>query len=114
MSIDIDLVINTGVEETVVEEVGNYTHNCQGMWTLALHETGCEKGLCDFDGLLASAAIALLSPAVDYMFAPEHHDTFTLMNPKNGWGNFESARDFLQKFLRDCQQHPLCTIRTSC
>lgn len=113
MSIDIDLVINTGNGETTVVDVGNMTHNVQPMWVLALKTTSSvDMDLCDFDGWLASDAVPLLDKALVHM--RDHESEYTPLTPSNGWGNYETAVEYLSTFMTACREHPLCTIRTNC
>lgn len=114
MSIDIDLVINTGKNERIVVTVGNYTHNCQPMWTLALSETGSDLRLCEFDGMSAAEAVQHLALAVAYMEAPNNRAQFIALNPANGWGDYEGAYRYLREFYEACKDNPLCTVRTDC
>lgn len=127
MSINIYMVINTGLEDTSVYDVGNYTHNCQRMWTLALNASGFKPtaliafwaehdslDLCLMDGMKASDAYPILEKAVSHMDNPENRATYEAMNPANGWGDFKSAREYLRKLAVACRDYPSCTIRTSC
>lgn len=115
MSIDIDLMIDTGLEMTSVYEVGNYTHNCQPMWSHALKETGSEiPHLCGFNQVEASKAFPILQAAVAHMDDPANHETYEAMNPSNGWGKFKSAREYLRNFMFACRDYPKCIIYTSC
>jgi hypothetical protein len=115
MSIDIDLSINTGHEFVSVVNVGNYTHNCQPMWNLALKETGSTiPHLCGFNEVLAQDAFPILQAAIIHMDDPQNRATYEAMNPDNGWGEFISAREYLRTFMDACRDHPLCTIEVSC
>lgn len=115
MSIDIYLSINTGKHMHVMVEVGNYTHNCQPMWWLALAEGAhVEMSLCDFDGMAADKASPLLELAVAHMRAEENRDRYVDLNPSNGWGDYETALEYLNAFYEACVEHPLCIIETSC
>ena len=113
MSIDIDLEINTGKHTVFVVEVGNYTHNVQPMWRKALKAaSGSDYGLCDLNGTRASESIPVLEKAVKHM--RENKEEYLPLNPTNGWGNYEGALQYLETLLECCQEHPLCTIATSC
>ena len=117
MSIDIDLCIDTGHPDGPVSviEVGNYTHNCQPMWSHALKETGAKiTHLCDFYDMSANEAYPMLQRAFNHMNNPKNRETYEAMNPENGWGDFVTAREYLRKFTEACGDHPKCTIRTSC
>lgn len=117
MSIDIYLEIDTGHPDGPVDvvDVGNYTHNCQPMWTHALESTGAEiTRLCQFDEMSAYDAYPMLQRAYNHMKKPENEETYKAMNPPNGWGEYHSALDYLRRFTEACGDHPKCTIRTSC
>lgn len=107
MSYDLDLRIDTGGEHPVtVHDVGNYTSNVSGMWTKALGFP-----LADLDGRLAADAIPDLRRAAWAM--ANNPDTYRAMNPENGWGDYEGARDYLVQLLEGCLAHPKTTIGVS-
>lgn len=115
MSIDIDLSIDTGHGLVSVVDVGNYTHNCQSMWSHALKETGAPiTRLCSFHLVDVETALPMLENAVAHMDDPANEAVYIAMNPKNGWGNFESAREYLRRLMLACRDNPKCTIETSC
>lgn len=113
MSIDIDLVIDTGNNYTTVEVVGNMTHNVQPMWRKALQITsGVDMNLCDFNEWGAEKALPLLEKALEHM--KQNRDEYVPLNPSNGWGSYESAVEYLSDFVTACQDHPACMIITDC
>lgn len=113
MSIDIDLVINTGLSEAVVVGVGNMTHNVQPMWRKAIKETSNrDMNLCDFDGWLAEKAVSILGSALQHML--ENKQSYLPLNPSNGWGSYQTAVEYLENFYKQCCEHPRCIIRTDC
>jgi len=107
MSYDIGLYINTGIEETEVMDIGNYTYNCSGMFRKALPaEYGGINGL---SGKVAGDEIPALRIAVRDM--EEQPEVYSAMNPPNGWGNYEGALQFLKDILAACKTHPATIIR---
>lgn len=103
MSWDVSLAIDTGVELTEVIDIGNYTSNVHTMYSEALGFP-----FRDLHGKNAGDVVPLLDKAVNDMTRrPQHYEQF---NPPNGWGDFDSALDFLSKLLSACKKHPKCTV----
>lgn len=130
MSIDLYLQIDTGRADgklSLVEDIGNYTHNCQPMWNRAF-ETSAFKHpelaasviddghswLCRLTGKKAGDILELIKDAIADMDNPLNESAYLALNPANGWGEFTSARDYLRRFYTACAQNPLCTIYASC
>lgn len=105
MSYDISMVMDTGGEcPAEVEEVGNYTYNCGQMFFQALGG----RALSSLHGEVASEIADLVWKAVrDMRDRPAHYRT---MNPENGWGDCESAADYLQRLANACSRHPKAMI----
>ena len=40
-------------------------------------------------------------------------DEYKLLNPKNGWGDYDGALEFLVDFLVACDQHPKSIVGVS-
>lgn len=113
MSYDVDLVIDTGGEYPPrVVEVGNYTWNVRPMHVLAFAAAGRENsGVQELDGMACIDARPLLETAVAHMDDPSNRETYEKLNPSNGWGDFEGAREFLRRIMQACVEHPKCSIR---
>lgn len=77
----------------------NHTSNCGGMWHKAL---GIE--LRRLQGMKTQDAIPILINGITEMIA--NPAVYKEMNPENGWGDYESAREYLQKLLTLCQKYP--------
>ena len=103
MSYDIDLVIDTGVEERTVVTVGNYTSNVAGMWKKALGYS-----LRELDNKKADSCIEDLRKAIANM--EDNPKEYKEMNPPNGWGDYEGALNYLRKLLDACVKNPKCKI----
>lgn len=109
MSYSIYLEIDTGGPgAATVHEVGNYTSNVTPMWYKALGFP-----LKELQGKPASECIELLERAIDHTQDPTNRDEYLALNPKNGWGNFDGAVEFLKRFLEGCRLHPKTTIYIS-
>jgi hypothetical protein len=101
------LMIDTGgPESATVAEIGNYTSNVSNMWAMAL-----DMPLADLHEKNAGEAIPILESAIADMNA--HPGNYRAMNPPNGWGNFEGARDYLKKLLHACKENPKAFIYVS-
>ena len=106
MSLDVYL---TAVRPTEVFSA-NYTHNVgrmaeaaglyQAVWHP--HEIGITKA-----GQLAP----LLRAGIERMEC--HPETYTALNPKNGWGSYETFVPWLKAYADACEAHPDADIRTS-
>ena len=105
MSYDVNLMINTGIEEHEVVDCGNYTYNVSPMYYKAFGE----KGINAIDDMKASDVIPILKKVIIYFI--EHEDELKLLNPENDWGNYEGALNYIQGILHECRRHPACTVR---
>lgn len=108
MSYDIDLymTVDTGGStpvEIVIAGVGNYTSNVAGMWSDAL---GCR--LADLNKKTAGDCVPALESAVAAMTADPIK--YEAMNPANGWGDYQGARDYLARLRDACSEHPKATV----
>lgn len=103
MSWDIDLVINTGIKDKMVENVGNYTWNVSPMYTEALGYT-----LSELDGEKAKSVVGELQQG--YMRMLDNPQKYKKMNPPNGWGDYEGALKYLRDLIVACQENPDCKI----
>ena len=108
MSYDIWLEIDTGTGEMhEVVEIGNMTSNVAPMWRKAMPP----DGLAGLDGRRCADVIGDLQVAVEVM--EKYPDVYRELNPPNGWGDYESALEYLTRMRDMAQQHPACTIRIS-
>lgn len=111
MSLDIyiGLPVDTGSSEKQWFEAGsfNITHNVSRMWDKA----GVYECLYNWHGRKAEELIEPLSNAIqDMLIKPREYET---LNPKNGWGDFIGAKEFLRKVVDCCSEHPKCIIHIS-
>lgn len=90
----------------VFDDLGNYTYNCGPMFA---HKAG--KSLSDFHGAtckeLSDALFLVLRDMKD------HPQTYDAMNPENGWGDFESWKEYLENIYKACLEHPEGTVDVS-
>lgn len=106
MSYDIYLKIFTGNTEQHFMDIGNHTSNTSKMWNDAMG-----KPLYELDGIMAEDAIWHLERGIKNMKdSPEY---FKEMNPKNGWGNYDTALKYLEDILTACKEHPKTKIEIS-
>lgn len=112
MSYDVRLEIDTGGEYPAgVTDTRSPTYNLEPMFRealgMAMQTRGDEPAL---DGMLAANALPIIRAALARMAAEP--DVFRALNPKNGWGDFEGAVEFLRWLQDACRDHPKATVRT--
>lgn len=108
MSYDIWLEIDTGGEERArVANSINYTSNVRPMWDLALKGLPIEH-VADMHERLAGDCVGPLRAAVETMKLD--FEQFEALNPPNGWGNANGAREFLAELADMCAAHPKATV----
>ncbi len=107
MSYDIWLTILTEENERItISDIGNYTSNVSNMWCKALGHP-----LKRLNQKKASDVIDVLIKAIsDMNKEPKEYKT---MNPKNGWGDYQGAKDYLETLFKECQKHPKAIIEMS-
>jgi hypothetical protein len=111
VSYDFWLEIDTGDPEPhVIDSDLNYTSNVHPMWDLALKGQAVE-GVAEMHGLIAGDCVGSLRGAVAEM--DRHPLTFAAMNPENGWGDANGAREFLERMASACAAHPKATVAVS-
>lgn len=108
-------------------EVGNITYNIGGMWHDALGFAGSTEhpvkeimgwgesngrfGIHAFEGAPGVEAAGPLMEAVRRMEADP--DRYRAMNPENGWGNADGAREFLRRLANMAAECPTFRIRVT-
>ena len=109
-------------------EVGDLTWNLAPMLAKALELPGADLGggehcfpwvnggdpaarygILAFDMAPALEAAGPIAQAIARMKAAP--DEFRAMNPKNGWGTYEGALEFMEKFYMACCDRPSWRIR---
>lgn len=106
MSYDVSLMMDTGNGLTEIVDCGNYTYNVSPMYYDVL-----EGGLNSLSQMPAQqAAIALFGAIAKLEESPAK---YKLMNPKNNWGDYNGAIQFLRNIRNKCLKHPLTTVRIS-
>lgn len=103
MSLDI------GLAKMQMAEVysANYTHNVTHMWRLA----GVYDALYNSEGKKAEEILLELERGLNAMKAEP--EKYRALNPVNGWGKYESAVEFLEKFLQACYENSSAVITVS-
>ena len=87
-------------QHTGGRNLGDYTWNTGPMFFKASGGTN----LSNLNGLEARDAARVLDAALVEMTA--HADEYRAMNPANGWGDFDTFREWLQKILEACREMP--------
>ena len=85
----------------------NYTHNVTPMWNLA----GVYEALYESEDKKTLEIVQTLKNGLTNMLL--HPDDFKKLNPENGWGDYDTAVNFLRDVIHACEKHPNGTIRIS-
>jgi hypothetical protein len=90
----------------------NYTYNVAPMFSRALPErpTG-RSGIRQLNGMRGGAAKELLTLAIGKMEA--YPSEYKVLNPSNGWGDYDSALELLRELRRWCEAAPDARMRVS-
>jgi hypothetical protein len=116
MSLDVSLYfeIDTGgpsSSKSVTVYEANYTHNCGAMAVEAgLYQYVWRPDECD-DIKTAADLIEPLRRGIKMM--EDEPATFIAMNPKNGWGKYETFVPWLRRYLEACVEYPKAKIEVS-
>jgi hypothetical protein len=92
----------------------NYTSNVSMLFRAAFaipYNRPESGGIRDLDGIRCSKAVSILALVLTFMYNPENASTFKALNPTNKWGDFETARAFLQRILNGCLAYPQARLR---
>lgn len=79
-------------------DVGNMTYNVSPMYGKAMGIT-----ISDLNGKKAEKVIPILIKGIKEM--EDNPKIYKKMNPPNGWGDYETAIEFLQDILIACQEN---------
>jgi hypothetical protein len=99
--------VETGAGESLSTHGANITHNVTPMW----REAGIYDALYDSDGKRAGDIIETLRRGIADM--EDRPEVYRAMNPKNGWGNYDGALNWLREWLAECVKHPNALIGVS-
>lgn len=107
MSWDIWLITELDGHEIEVGESFNYTHNCNGM----IRDAGFEDWPYFVDGWGAKK----LGVSLDKLISNLEKDPrkYRAMNPKNGWGDYDSLLLVLRQVKDQCRTYPSAKVRMS-
>lgn len=94
MSLDFSIT----VKQTVYS--GNMTHNVADMW----REAGCYDALYNSEGMCAETIKPFLQKALKAMVI--NKKGYETLNPENGWGDYQSAIEYLKEVLEACENNP--------
>jgi hypothetical protein len=79
----------------------NYTYNVAEMWYQIFPES---RSFVDIDCLTGKESLIRLEQArIKLQLYPED---FKKVNPKNGWGSYESFLEFINNLIDDALEHP--------
>lgn len=85
----------------------NYTHNVIPMWEAC----GVYEALYESDGMNAGEVAEVIARGIQYFRT--HFSEMTALNPPNGWGDAESAYEFLQRVHLDMSRHSNSVVGVS-
>ncbi|WP_395443608.1 hypothetical protein [Caulobacter sp. UC70_42] len=107
MSYDVYLDIDAGGPEPVTLSIleANMTWNLRPMFA----EVNNGDGPQEWDGKLARDVAEILVKTLDAF--NREPAKFRAMNPANGWGDFDGARQFAMTVLDACHAAPNATVR---
>lgn len=107
MSYDVYLVADLGGPEMIALHSleANMTWNLRPMFAAVNDGNGPQE----WDGKSARDIAAILTLTLAAFDAEP--DRFRAMNPPNGWGTFEGAREFAQEVLSACLNAPNAVVR---
>jgi len=107
MSWDFWMEADVGGKEPV--DIGfdaNYTYNVSPMFYDAFN---LEEGIRGLDKMLGDEAMPYLENAIIKM--KENPKKYKAMNPSNGWGDYDTALELLEKLLGWCIEAPKAQMR---
>lgn len=111
MSYDIYVQIDTGgAEPATVADVGNMTGNVAGIWDAAVRAAGFPGRFREIHGYKCGDVVEILERAVAWACDPTNEAKLSAMEPANGWGSLDGAREYLQKTLTACKGHPKAVL----
>ena len=102
-----DIYMNR-VVQTCVFEVGNMTSNVSGMWRKALG-----FGIHEIEGKTGAEVRPDIERAIKNITDPDTRHEYEAMNPKNGWGDVNSAEEYLRQVLEGCIEEPEAKFEVS-
>jgi hypothetical protein len=116
VSYDVWFHVDVDGHRVQVAEVGNYTSNCSPMWAKALRDANPDlpKGPegeplwpSELNGRKASEIGQWLAKACAHMASSKAE--YMVMNPENGWGDYEGALAYLRKWRDAAESFPSST-----
>ena len=84
----------------IADEDFNYTYNVSPMWYAAYPD----EGIRTHYGLTGAEAIPVLRKLRDYM--EDNRTDLILMNPANGWGDYDGALRFVNDLISASIRNP--------
>ena len=95
MSYDVYFTMDTGGKEPApFGDTLNHTYNCGSMFRAAI-----PGGIQALAGKLGEEVVLVLQSGIaDMVYRPQ---IYAAMNPENGWGNTETAQEFLVQIEAD-------------
>ena len=96
------------IDDEEIADCGNMTWNVAPMYYEALES---ERGIGGLDGMTGEEASKYLVGAISKMV--NDPDKYKAMNPKNGWGCYGGALEFLITIRNYCDNNSKAIVRVS-
>lgn len=97
-------------EETDYAYSANITHNLGQM----ADKAGIYEALWRPEEIGITSANELIEPLREGLHRlKSEREEYEKLNPSNGWGNYETLVDFVDKYLNACYEHPNAEISVS-
>ncbi len=87
--------------ETKITDELNYTYNVYNMWKTIFSDA---ENMVDIDGLTGKQSIEKLKFALETLI--NEPETFTALNPKNGWGSYDGFKKYISQLITLAESHP--------
>lgn len=82
-------------------ESKNYTYNVCNMWYEVFPE---DDGMVMIDGMTGKHSLTILTYFLGILL--KNPDRFKVLNPKNGWGCYDTFVKFIKELIELANKHP--------
>lgn len=104
MSWDVYIGIDTGLKDAKIIDVRNVTYNNGRIFVrLGVHPE-------DMKGKTCAEIVPMIKKALKDSYDENIEKELQELSPENNWGGIADSRDFLNKLLAACEEHPLAKV----